>query len=52
MTLDHFRRGMKYVCDYLEKTNKAGHTCFPVPHEQVKEKSNGFEELRSHRAWE
>ncbi len=44
VTLDHFRRGMNYVCDSLEKTN-----CFPVPHEQVKEKSKAFEELHASR---
>jgi hypothetical protein len=49
VTLDHFRRGMNYVCDSLEKTNKAGYTCFPVPHEQVKDKSKGFEELHASR---
>jgi hypothetical protein len=36
---------MKYVCDFLEETNKAGYTCFPVPHEQVKKKAEAFEEL-------
>jgi len=40
---------MNYVCDSLEKTNKAGYTCFPVPHEQVKDKSKGFEELHASR---
>ncbi|NLH74842.1 MAG: hypothetical protein GX456_17470 [Verrucomicrobia bacterium] len=40
VTLDHFKRGMKYVCDMLEK-----HTSFPCPHEQVKEKSEAFAEL-------
>ena len=49
VTLDHFRRGMNYICDSLEKTNKAGYTCFPVPHEQVKEKSKAFEELHATR---
>ena len=49
VTLDHFRRGMNYVCDSLEKTNNAGNTCFPMPHEQVKEKSKGFKELHASR---
>lgn len=49
VTLDHFRRGMKYVCDELEQTNKAGLTCFPYPHEQVKEKSEAFVELHGTR---
>ena len=49
VTLDHFRRGMNYVCNCLEKTNNAGNTCFPVPHEQVKEKSKKFEELHAAR---
>lgn len=49
VTLDHFRRGMKFVCDSIEKTNEAGYTCFPVPHEQVKEKSKAFEELHTSR---
>ena len=40
---------MKFVCDSIEKTNEAGYTCFPVPHEQVKEKSNAFEELHASR---
>lgn len=44
VTLDHFRLGMKYVCDSLEKTN-----CFPMPHEQVKEKAKAFEELHASR---
>ena len=37
VSLDHFRRGMKFVCDSIEKTNHAGYTCSPVPHEQVKD---------------
>ena len=49
ITLDHFRRGMNYVCDSLEKTNKAGYTCFPVPREKVREKSKAFEELHASR---
>ena len=49
VTLDHFHLGMKYVCDLLEKTNKDGYTCFPVPHEQVKERSAAFAELHATR---
>lgn len=49
VTLDHFQRGMNYVCDSLEKTNKAGYTCFPVPHEQVKAKSEAFIERHTTR---
>ena len=49
VTLDHFRRGMKFVCDLIEKTNEAGYTCFPAPHEQVREKSRAFEELHASR---
>jgi len=49
VTLDHFRRGMNYACDCIEKANKAGYTCFPVPHEQVKEKLQTFEELHTSR---
>jgi hypothetical protein len=44
VTLDHFRRGMKYVCDTLEKT-----TCFPNPHGQVREKAEAFAELHATR---
>jgi hypothetical protein len=49
VTLEHFRRGMKFVCDSIEETNQAGYTCFPVPHEQVKEKSKEFEKLHASR---
>ena len=49
VTLDHFRRGIQFVCNSIEKTNQAGYTCFPVPHEQVKEKSRSFEELHASR---
>ncbi len=49
VTIDHFQRGMKFVCDSIEKTNEAGYTCFPVPYEQVKEKSKAFQELHAAR---
>lgn len=49
VTLDHFQRGMNYVCDSLERSNKAGYTCFPVPHEQVKAKSEAFIERHATR---
>src|SRR5688500_9546014 len=45
VTLEHFRRGMKFVCDTLEEV-KAG---FPYPHEQVKKKSEAFSELHAAR---
>ncbi len=40
VTLDHFQRAMKYICDSLAEYSR-----FPVPHEQVKEKSQAFAEL-------
>lgn len=52
VTLDDFNRGMKYVCDTLDRTNTAGYTCFPYPQEQVKKKSEGFAELHSTRVGE
>jgi hypothetical protein len=52
VTLDHFRHGLKFVCDSIEETNKSGSTCFPVPHEQVEEKAKSFEELHASRVGE
>ncbi len=49
ITLEHFRLGMKFVCDSIEETNQKDYTCFPVPHEQVKEKATAFEELHESR---
>jgi hypothetical protein len=45
VTLDHFQRGMKFVCDTLEEV-RAG---FPYPHQQVKKKAEAFAELHGTR---
>src|SRR5437762_2812673 len=45
ITLNHFETTLKYACDFIEKTNAQSLTCFPCPHEEVKDAAAHFKQL-------